>query len=250
MSDAAERSIPATPRRRAAAREEGAAPNAAIPAFVTLVAAAVLLLPGWAQTAVPAAGGFMRESLAAAFAAPHDGGVDHRLLFPARVLLPTAALVVATAGAGLCARFFLDGSAWRLARAAPRWRRIDPFGGAARVLSLATLRAVLWNGLCLAVLVAAMAFATGPLVAVLQAPGPMLDAAPAIAALRGMLLPVLLAAAVVAAAQWSVARLAFERRLRMTPEEFKEEMRGMEADPKIKLQRRGVNRGATVPVAK
>lgn len=238
MSDAAERSIPATPRRRAAAREDGAAPNAAIPAFVALVAAAVLLLPGWAQTAVPAAGGFMRESLAAAFAAPHDAGVDHRLLFPAQVLLPTAALVVATAGVGLCARFFLDGSAWRLARAAPRWRRIDPFGGAARVLSLATLRAIVWNGLCLAVLVAATAFATGPLVSVLQAPGPMLDAAPAIAALRSLLLPVLVAAAAVAAAQWGVARLAFERRLRMTPEEFKEEMRSMEADPKIKFERR------------
>jgi flagellar biosynthetic protein FlhB/type III secretion protein U len=238
MSDAAERSIPATPRRRAAAREDGAAPNAAIPAFVALVAAAVLLLPGWAQTALPAAGGFMRESLAAAFATPHDGGVDHRLLFPAQVLLPTAALVVATAGAGLCARFFLDGSAWRLARAAPRWRRIDPFSGVARVFSLATCRAIVWNGLCLAVLVATAAFATGPLVSVLQAPGPLLDAAPAIAALRGLLLPVLLAAAAVAAAQWGVARLAFERRLRMTPDEFKEEMRSMEADTKIKFDRR------------
>jgi flagellar biosynthesis protein FlhB len=95
-----------------------------------------------------------------------------------------------------------------------------------------------WNGLCLAVLVAATAFATGPLVSVLQAPGPMLDAAPAIAALRSLLLPVLVAAAAVAAAQWGVARLAFERRLRMTPEEFKEEMRSMEADPKIKFERR------------
>jgi flagellar biosynthesis protein FlhB len=35
-----------------------------------------------------------------------------------------------------------------------------------------------------------------------------------------------------------VARLAFERRLRMTPDEFKEEMRSMEADTKIKFDRR------------
>lgn len=237
MSDAADRSIPATPRRRAAAREAGAAPNAALPAFVALVAAAVLLLPGWMQTALPAAGGFLRESLAAAFTAPH-AAVDLRMLFPAQVLLPTAALVVATAGAGLCVRFFLDGSAWRLARAAPAWRRIDIFAGVARVLSLATLRAVVWNGLCLAVLVAAAAFATGPLVSLLETSAPILDAAPAIAALRGLLLPVLLAATAVAAAQWGVARLAFERRLRMTPEEFKEEMRSMEADPKIKFERR------------
>lgn len=238
MGDAAERSIPATPRRRAAAREEGLAPTAALPAFVALVTAAVLLLPGWSQTALPAASGFVRESLAAAFSVPRPDGVDLRLLFPAQVLLPTAALVVATAGAGVCVRLFLDGSAWRLARVAPRWRRIDPFAGAARVLSLATLRAVAWNGACLAVLVAAAACAAGPLVGLLEAGRPIVDAAPVFAALRGVLLPVLLAAAAVAAAQWGVARLAFERRLRMTPEEFKEEMRSLEADPKIKFERR------------
>ena len=238
MSDTAERSIPATPRRRAAAREQGAAPNAAIPAFTALMAAAVLLLPGWSQTVLPAAGGFMRESLAAACAARVPGGIDLPLLFPAELLLPTAALVVAAAGAGFCVRFFLDGSTWRLARAAPRWRRIDPVAGVARVLSLATLRAALWNGLCLAVLVAAAAFATGPLASMLQQPGPLLDAGSAIAALRGLLLPVLIAAAAVAAAQWGVARLAFERRLRMTPEEFREEMRSLEADPKIRFERR------------
>lgn len=238
MGDAAERSIPATPRRRAAAREAGAAPNAALPAFVALVTAAVVLLPGWSRTAIPAAGGVLRDSLAAAFMTPHDSGVDLRLLFPPQVLLPTAALVLAAAGAALCVRFLLDGSAWRIARAAPRWRRIDPFAGTARVLSLATLRAVLWNGLCLAVIVAAAAFATGPLVSLLETSAPILDAAPAIAALRGLLVPVLLAAGAVAAAQWGVARLAFERRLRMTPEEFKEEMRSLEADPKIKFGRR------------
>jgi flagellar biosynthetic protein FlhB/type III secretion protein U len=238
MSDAAERSIPATPDRRAAAREDGAAPNAAIPAFVALAAAAVLLLPGWFQTALPAAGGYLRESLSAAFAGPHDGRIDLRLLFPAQVLLPSAALVIATAGAGLGVRFLLDGSAWRLARATPRWRRIDPFAGAGRVLSLATLRAVLWNGLCLAVLVATAAFASRPIVALVDSSTPMSDAVPAIAAVRGQLVPVLLAAVAVAAAQWGVARLAFERRLRMTPEEFKEAMRRLEADPRIKLERR------------
>jgi len=238
MSDAADRSIPATPRRRAAAREDGAAPNAAIPAFVALMAAAVLLLPGWSQTALPAAGGFLRESLAAAFTAPGHDAVDLRLLFPAQVLLPTAALVVATAGAAVCVRFLFDGSAWRLARAAPRWQRIDPLAGAARLLSLATLRAVVWNGVCLGVIVAAAAFSAGPLVALLESSTPLVEASPAIQALRGMLLPVLLAAAAVAAAQWGAARLSFERRLRMTPQEFKEEMRSLEADPKIKFERR------------
>ncbi|NBW97897.1 MAG: hypothetical protein EBR28_14530, partial [Planctomycetia bacterium] len=47
----------------------------------------------------------------------------------------------------------------------------------------------------------------------------------------------LAAAAAVTAAHWGLARLAFERRLRMTPQEFREEMRGVESDPKIRLER-------------
>jgi phosphate transport system permease protein len=43
MSDAADRSLPATPRRREAARDQGVAPHAALPAFVAMVAVAVLL---------------------------------------------------------------------------------------------------------------------------------------------------------------------------------------------------------------
>jgi flagellar biosynthesis protein FlhB len=238
MSDAADRSLPATPRRREAARDQGAAPNAALPAFVAMVTVAVLLLPGWSRTAVPAAGAFMRESLAAAFHGAGHAPLDIARLVPAQVLLPTAAVVLAAAGAGLCVRFLLDGSAWRLARAAPRFSRIDPFAGIGRVVSMGTLRAVLWNGACLAVLACATGFACGPLVAVLRSAEPLLDAERPLSAVRGVLLPVLLAAAAVAAAQWGLARVAFERRLRMTPEEFKEEMRTLEADPRIKLERR------------
>jgi flagellar biosynthesis protein FlhB len=238
MSDAADRSLPATPRRREAARDQGVAPHAALPAFVAMVAVAVLLLPGWSRTAIPAAGTFMRESFTAAFDGPGHDAIDIGRLLPARVLLPTAALVLATAGVGLCVRFLLDGSAWRLSRATPRWSRIDPFAGIARALSPATFRAVLWNGACLAVLAATATLAAGPLVGLLRSSEPLLDAERVLASLRAVLLPVLLAAAAVAAAQWGLARRAFERRLQMTPEEFKEEMRSLEADPRIKLERR------------
>ena len=49
------------------------------------------------------------------------------------------------------------------------------------------------------------------------------------------------AAAAVAVGQWLLARRRFERRIRMTPEEFAEEQKEMQADPRIKLlnQRRG-----------
>ena len=38
-------------------------------------------------------------------------------------------------------------------------------------------------------------------------------------------------------AQWFLARWHFEKRIRMTPEEFQEEARSLQADPKIKLMR-------------
>ena len=43
------------------------------------------------------------------------------------------------------------------------------------------------------------------------------------------------AAAGVAASHWSLRRLRFERRIRMTPQEFADEARSMQADPKIRL---------------
>lgn len=237
MGDAAERSIPATPRRREAARREGAGPNAALPGFAVLVVTAVLLLPGWGRTVVPAAAAFMRESFAAAFDAHAHDPVEPGLLLPTKILGPTAALVVAPTAAALCIRFLLDGSSWRLARALPHWRRIDPVAGLGRIISLATLRATLWNGVCLALLVTATGFAAGPLVGLLRSSTPVLEAERPLSALWATLVPVLAAAAAVAAAQWGHARLAFERRLRMTPEEFQDEMRGLEADPKVRLER-------------
>lgn len=239
MSDA-ERAIPATPRRRAAAREQGAAPNAALPAFVAMTAAAMLLLPTWAATAVPAAAAAMRAAITAAFSPAGDlartSAVDPAAL-PLGVVAPTAALVLAVAGVGLAVRFLLDGSAWRLSRALPQFRRLDPRAGFARVFSLGTFRAVAWNGVCLATIAAVGAVAAAPLVRLLTSAEPLVDADRALAALRGGLMPVVAAAAAVAAAQWGLARLAFERRIRMTPEELKEELRGLEADPRIRSER-------------
>lgn len=232
MGDA-DRSIPATPRRREAARQQGAAPNASLPAFVATAAAAIVLLPGWSRTAVPAAAAWMRAAIATAFAPGGEAPVP----FPTQVVVPTAGLVLAAAGAGLCVRFLLDGSDWRLSRAAPRWQRIDPLAGCGRIFSASTARAVAWNGACLVVFAIAAAVAAAPIVGLLRASEPVLDAERPLAALRGTLVPLIFAAAAVAAAQWGLSRAACERRLRMTPEEFREEMRGLEADPRIRSER-------------
>ena len=58
------------------------------------------------------------------------------------------------------------------------------------------------------------------------------------AAVGRMLLPVVATAGVLAACQWGRARMRFEKRIRMTPDEFKDEPRGMQADPKIRLLQR------------
>jgi flagellar biosynthesis protein FlhB len=43
------------------------------------------------------------------------------------------------------------------------------------------------------------------------------------------------AAAVIAACQYAVARLRFEKAIRMTPQEFADEQKSMQADPKVRL---------------
>jgi flagellar biosynthesis protein FlhB len=52
-----------------------------------------------------------------------------------------------------------------------------------------------------------------------------------------------LAAALVAIAQYAISRWRFERRIRMTPEEFAEEARALQADPKVRLLQHARRRG-------
>jgi flagellar biosynthetic protein FlhB len=238
MSDATDRSIPATPRRREAARQQGQVPNSSLLAWVAMVATAVLLLPAWSRAVMPAATEFMRKSLVSAVGGHRETAIEPDLLLPLALVLPTAAVVLAAAAAGIVVRFLLDGSAWRLGRAAPDWRRIDPLAGIARIFSLQTAAAVLTNACCLAVLVAAAALAAGPLAGLVASAEGLDDSARWVGAARALLLPLVAAAAAVAAGQWGLARLRFERRIRMTPEEFRDEMKSLEADPKIHRMRR------------
>ena len=75
MSDAADRTIPATPRRRELARRQGVMPMASLPAWVASMATARLLLPSWADATLPAATAMMRESLSAATTANNKAPV-------------------------------------------------------------------------------------------------------------------------------------------------------------------------------
>ncbi len=241
MPDASERSIPATPRRREAARQQGSMPMAAILAWVATVAAALLLLPHWLRTALPAAAELMRQSLAAAIRDPSDLSIEAispAAILPVSLVLPTAALVLVAGSVGLAVRFFLDGSAWRLGRAAPALDRINPLAGIARIFSLQTLWSIVGNACGLAALVAVAAWSATPLFSLIASADPAPESGPWMAAVGRMLLPVVATAGGLAACQWGLARIRFEKRIRMTPDEFKDESRGMQADPKIRLLQR------------
>lgn len=233
MSDTAARTLPATPRRREEARRTGMMPTAALPAWAATAATALVLAPAWGRATLPAAAEMLRRVVAAGVA-PDAPPPDLATLLPAALVLPTAGLVLAAAAAGLAVRFLLDGLTWQPGRAAWDMRRIDPLAGLRRIFSAATLAAALGGGLGLAALAGGAWLASGPLVG-LVARSELPGGPVAWAAARATFLSVIAAAAVVAACQWAVARLRFERRIRMTPQEFTDEAKSMQADPKIRL---------------
>lgn len=224
MADDSDRVIPATPRRREEARRQGALPTASLPAWVATAGTAVLLMPAWAAATTSAATDLVREALADAGAGEISPLVS---LLPA-VAMPTLAVVLAAAAAGLAVRFVLDGVSWHPQRALPSWRRIDLVAGLGRVVSGRTLAAAAGAGLGLAVVAATAAFVIGPLLAATDPAQAAGAAWRALAWLTG-------ASALVAVAAWASARRRFERRIRMTPEEFAEEARSAQSDPKVRL---------------
>jgi flagellar biosynthetic protein FlhB len=230
MADDSDRVIPATPRRREAARRQGAMPTAALPAWVATAGTATLLLPVWAMATMPAAADLVRTAIRGA------GGRQPIDLWPGliAVALPTTAVVVVAAAAGLTVRFVLDGFSWQPARITPSLRRIDPFAGLSRIFSWRTVTAAIGGGLGLAVMVAAAALAMRPLLgtAGLSAIG---DEPRVAAATWRAAAWLFVAAAVVAVVRWLAARRRFEQQIRMTPEEFAEEAKSAQADPKVRM---------------
>lgn len=243
MADDSDRVIPATPRRREAARRQGAMPTAALPAWVATAGTAALLLPLWSTATLRAAADLTRATIRAA-------GVGNPLdpwAGIVAVALPTAAVVIVAAAAGLGVRLALDGLSWQPARLVPSLRRVDPFAGLARIFSWQTASTAVGAAAGLAALLAAAWFAVRPLVSV-GAAG--LGAEPRVAAAAWRAAAWLFAvAAVVAACRWIAARRRFEQRIRMTPEEFAEEARSAQSDPKVRLLQQQKRRQPTAGAA-
>lgn len=252
MADDSERMLPATPRRREAARRQGAMPTAALPAWVATAGTATLLLPVWAAATLPAAADFARVAIRAA-GTPRGTDLWRGDPWPGlvAVMLPTVAVIAAAAAAGLAVRLLIDGVSWQPARIVPSLRRVDPLAGLARIFSWQTVMAACGGGLGLAFLLGAAALALQPLVSVanLEASPGATAAEPRVAAAAWRAAAWMFAAgAAVAVSRWLTARQRFERRIRMTPAEMAEEARSVQADPKVRLlqqQRRRQSAGGT-----
>lgn len=231
MADSSERVIPATPRRRELARRRGMMPTSGLASWTAAAGVAVAAAPAWFAVTMPAAEDMLRQAIAGVarptVAAPLGSAA-------VMVVLPTSALVIAAAAAGLGTRFLLDGVSWQPGRALPLFRRIDPFAGLGRIFSRRTCAGLAGAAGGLVVLLAAAGHGIGRLVAVVARADVTEPGAIAAAAWQAAAWLVA-AAAAVSACQWLVARRRFERMIRMTPEEFAEESRGMQADPRIRL---------------
>jgi flagellar biosynthesis protein FlhB len=236
MSDAADRTIPATPRRRELARRQGFMPMASLPAWVATVATSLLLLPAWAQATFSAATAMMQQSACFTMAGL-ESSPRLDIPLPTAVVLPTLALVAVAGAVGLTVRILLDGPAWRPARVAPAFDRISLLAGLSRIFSAATLMSLAGHACGLALLVTAAALLARPLVAVIGSGEMAYEPARLFAAAQRAILPLVATAAVVAACTWAFSRLRFERRIRMTPQEYADEARSMQADPKVRLMR-------------
>jgi flagellar biosynthetic protein FlhB len=238
MAAQQDRTIPATPRRREQARRAGLGAPAELPAWAAIAATAILLLPVWVRLTVPAAGAAVRESLAAALGSGRVGEVSWGPL--AAIVLPTAGLIAASAAAGLAVRFLCDGLSWRPGRAAIDLRRIDPLAGLGRIFSRSTLAGLVMAGGGLAAVVAAACLLAGPLARIQEIPAGPGEIGGVAAVAWQALVGLVATAAVVAVAQWLLARRRFERSIRMTPAELAEEQKELQADPRVRLlQRQG-----------
>jgi flagellar biosynthesis protein FlhB len=119
----------------------------------------------------------------------------------------------------------------------PAWQRIDPLAGLARIASWETLVSLCFNTLALVGLVAAAVWSAGPLINFLSVADGSQLAGQAVAGASMTLAPIMGAAALAAVCQWMLAWRKSEQRIRLTPEEFKDELRCLGSDAKVRWQR-------------
>ena len=209
-----------------------------IAAFASL-AATLACLPSWCRLVHDAA----VESVRSVLRSPTDAGLADAAQPTLVIAASTGAVVLVSLAVTLAVRLLVDQVRLRPSRCLPDLRRLNPVRGVARVLSWTTVARIAWCSFATTMLVAVGAWTVGPLGADLGrtiGADPLATAVPAWSSLW----PMLAVAVGIAAVEWSFARIRFERRIRMTPQEYQDDLRSLEADPKIKLQRQEAGRAS------
>ncbi len=243
---AGEKTERATPRRRLEARREGRIPRS--PEFtsaVTLVALVVGLrlvggriLSGWTnlmqQTLGNAAtGDFTQTSLI--------GLLDGLLLDFVKMILPLIALALVV---GLLVSFLQVGAIFLPNQLVPDWNRINPMNGFRRLFSLKSSVEALKSLLKLTVVGAAAYMALSKSTAKIAMLGQMsINAYPSVVGqiVFQMAIEIGLLMVVIGALDFMFQRFEFEKSIRMSHQEIKDEMKQQEGDPKIRgrIRQRG-----------
>jgi flagellar biosynthesis protein FlhB len=238
----AEKTEEPTPRRLRQARSEGDSPLSSYAAQSIAFVVAAALVAGtvgatWQQAArdlrrailgVTTASNLTTPSLAAALEGAGSGLLA--------LVLP---LVAAVGAVGALAHVVQSGGVFAPGRLAPKLDRLDPVAGFKRLFSPTRLFAVL-RSLVAGGLVAAFAYASlrGHIADLARTTGRPRWVGPAVAAVAGGLVwRVALLGVLLGALDWVVMRRAWLRRLRMSKEEVKRELKESEGDPQVKAAR-------------
>lgn len=251
MSDGEEKTFPATAKKRAEARKQGQVARSpefgAATSLLALVVALHAALPG-------AAGQSLLADLRAAFAF-HPGHTIfddtgargwqlQTLVWTGRLILPVMLLaLVLGVGAGIGQ----VGFALTPEALAPKWERLNPASGVKRLLSRrglvelgkGLLKMALVGGICLAVVRPAVE--NGDLLATMRMPlGTMLETVGHLLWTLG--LRVGAALLILAVADFAYQKWEFEKNLKMSASEIKQEMKQSEGDPQVKGRIRRLQR--------
>jgi flagellar biosynthesis protein FlhB len=262
VSDAQDRTLPATPARRARAIAGGGRPTVAGPAGLASVAALLAVLALGLPAMVREAAALARHSwraepvdsarrthapprggLAAASPAPSDSPGSAAWL--AILLVGTLAIPTAV---GIGVQIIVDRPGFRPSLVAPALSRINPAAGLRRLAGGAWGR--MFSSLATVIVAGAAGVrALGDLGGLFSTLEPIPASTAMTAGLRaaGLVLAVCMALAV---ARFAWSRRRFERSIRMTPREFEEERRRLEPAAAVDWQRDrgpGSQRSPTAP---
>jgi len=240
-ADSQDRNLPASHRRIAKAREQGQVARSRDLAHLLPMGAGVVGLMLVAPWAMRSAGQLLADGLrfdarALASTQPMLDGLGHQAWQFVLVVLPLGLLMIALA---LVAAVVGGGWNWSLKALAPRFGKLDPWSGLGRLLSLGQLGDTL-KACALALVLAVigglyLSRSIAQFHDALAMPLPAALVQVAHALLSGALL-LLLALAVFAAVDVPLQRHLWLKRLKMSREEAKQEMKELEGNLEVKAK--------------